>query len=248
MKALAFSLLAACAVDPTYSAHITNGDPNTRCTTVELDNPSAVAIGSLRATFDGIGHVVIYRARPDLATTWPCSPMDGGDPLIVAQSTAELAFPAETGLFFEAHQPLIVETSGTGTVELEATPAADGAREVTITQLQIPAPDIGANSIQVISAAVPDPAPGDSYLAFVGHTHEHGVGVNIALADDVFGDKQPLYIPSAYVWDAPHATAITPIVVPPEKTFFLQCTFTNTGVTPVTGEMCGAWAFHVPAR
>ncbi len=242
---------------------LAEGAERTVCIVVDAGNEVPRQVSAIRTLLPvGSHHMIVYRTGEPLdPTPNRCTPFaDGGDAIFIAETReAELLFPADAALAFDAHQhirlevhmvnyvgmPLDVSASATFDFLPLGTPERAEVHLLFTGELSLVLPPHERTTFT--SYHVPD--EGARIIALTSHTHSLGVLATIEDAD-VRDRVPPRLLHESTSWAEPPLDSFAPpLVLAPDHGLRLTCVFENTRDETVTfgldfdEEMCFLWAY-----
>lgn len=243
---------------------VVRGDEATVCINV----PSGLAerallVGVRTHLTEGSHHLIVSRASAPTASGTPflCEPFRHGlgDTIFIAQQAeAGFAYPEGSGLVLEADQAIGLElhfinylsdapVDIAGTVELDVVPLPERYREVRIAfqgafSLELPP------HMETTERYTYTPGEGTEILALTSHTHQLGILSTI----DLVTPEGTRRVHESRSWaDPPLDVLSPPLVIGPDDSLELRCTYSNTTDRTVyfgegfEDEMCFLWAYYL---
>jgi hypothetical protein len=238
------------------------GRERTVCVIVDVGNDVARQVSAIRTHLpQGSHHMILYRTdEPVRAEPLTCTPFADGEAIFIAETReAELVFPADAALAFDAHQhvrievhevnylgmPIDVMASATfDFLPLDAPPRTE-VQLLFTGDLTLSLPPHETTTVR--SFHVPD--SGARIFALTSHTHSLGTYASIEDADDLTDTTGTLLHESRSWADPPLDLFDPPITLAPGRGLRLTCTYENTRDDWVffglnfDEEMCFLWAY-----
>ena len=200
-------------------------------------------------------------------------------PLIITQKKDdELTLPGGVAYTFAPHQMVKLEMHYINTTDVDQMASAQvnvfsadpaGIHDEAAVLFN-GSPDIGTPGTSIPAGAVPGSTgtvlhefmtipdyldlSASHIFAITGHTHRHGIDMEVNTAPSKGGALTPVYKPNPFNWAEPETTIqVTPFSVPKGGGFDFTCAYDNTGGAAVkfgesaNDEMCFFWAYYYPA-
>ncbi|MBN8613528.1 MAG: hypothetical protein J0L92_23235 [Deltaproteobacteria bacterium] len=239
------------------------GDEQTVCIVLDAGNEAARFVRTIRTSLpQGSHHMILYRTTEGVRERpQACIPFaSSGDAMFIAETReAELHFPADTGLAFDAHQHVRLEVHAVNYVGMPIDVSASATFEFY--PLDVPPTDevhllfTGDMSLylppheETTVTSFHRPDPGARIFAITSHTHSLGTYASIEDARSSSDTEGTLLHESRSWAEPPLDTFDPPIVIPGDRGLRLTCTYRNDGDDYVgfgldfEDEMCFLWAY-----
>lgn len=283
--ALVLCFLAACGSDPAATpdaaqfdavpgqmfalnwgqVEVLPSEEDTRCVTVQLDNPTPIKVRTMRNVLGAQSHhLIVYRDDSDAplnATPTPCTPFAGtlnpdgmASPLMVTQRAEEtLTLPEGVAFSLAANQKIRLEMHylnstdapqmATATTEFFSADPATIEHEADFLFTGTPDIDLPDGQPSTVEAyfRMPDSLDGIQIFAITGHTHQWGTDVDVEVRPSEAGAGTPVYAPAAFSWSEPETVRHEPpFTVPDGGGFHFACDYFNDSGSQVGfGESAG---------
>ncbi len=239
------------------------GDEQTVCIVLDAGNETERFVRAIRTTLpQGSHHMIVYRTTEGVRTRpEPCIPFaSSGDAMFIAETReAELVFPPDVGLAFDARQrvrlevhavnyvgmPIDVSASVTFEFYPEASPPTDEVHLLFTGDMALSLPP----RVETTVTSFHRPDPGARIFAITSHTHSLGTYASIEDARSS-SDTTGTRLHESRSWaDPPLDRFDPPIVIPEDRGLRLTCTYFNDTDDYVgfgldfEDEMCFLWAY-----
>lgn len=239
------------------------GDEQTVCIVLDAGNEAARFVRAIRTTLpQGSHHMIVYRTTEGVRTRpQSCIPFaSSGDAMFIAETReAELVFPPDAGLAFDAHQHIRLEVHAVNYVGMPI----DVSASVTFEFYPVASPpssevhllftgDMALSLPPHMETTVTSfhrPDPGARLFAMTSHTHSLGTYASIEDARSS-SDTTGTLLHESRSWAEPPLDLFDPpIVLPEDRGLRLTCTYRNDTDDYVgfgldfEDEMCFLWAY-----
>lgn len=239
------------------------GEEQTVCIVVDAGNEAERYVRAIRTTLPrGSHHMILYRTTEGLRPRpQSCIPFaSGGDAMFIAETPeAELLFPSEAGLVFEAHQHVRIEVHAVNYVGEPIDVSASATFEFYPVDSP-PSTEVHLLFTGDMSLSLPPhlettvhsfhrPDPGARIFAITSHTHSLGTYASIEDAVSV-SDTTGTLLHESRDWAEPPLDLFDPpLVIGEDRGLRLTCTYRNDTDDYVgfgldfEDEMCFLWAY-----